>query len=61
MTEAAIEAKREEELSALLVTTTGTFPPTMKPAAQALPPMVFKGRGVLPSQIICCVTDEVKK
>ena len=31
MTEAAaIEANREEELSALLVTTTGTFPPTMK-------------------------------
>jgi hypothetical protein len=33
----------------------------MKPTAQALPPMIFEGRGVLPSQIICCVTDEVKK
>jgi hypothetical protein len=33
----------------------------MKPAAQALPPIFFKDRGVLPSQIICCVTDEVKK
>jgi hypothetical protein len=35
ITEAAIDAKRDEELSALLVKTTGTFPPTMKPAAQA--------------------------
>ena len=35
MTEAAIEAIREDELSALLVTTTGTLPPTIKPAAHA--------------------------
>ena len=31
---AAIEAILEDELSALLVTTTGTFPPTINPAAQ---------------------------
>ena len=35
MTEAAIEANLDEELSALLVPTTGTLPPTIKPAAQA--------------------------
>ena len=33
--EAAIEAKRDAALSALLVTTTGTFPPTINPAAHA--------------------------
>ena len=35
MTEAAIEAMREDELSSLLVITTGTLPPTLKPASQA--------------------------
>ena len=33
--DAAIDAIREAELSALLVTTTGTLPPTINPAAHA--------------------------